>query len=98
MMTRVLVLMASLLSATTPFAAEEEQEQPQKPAPKTVEECLVERVKAETGREFDFFLECCKGLGSKEEECRARWASQVPEKEPPPSEVIESEPGPERPR
>jgi hypothetical protein len=52
-------------------------------APEEIEACLVERVRAEAGREFELFLECCMRLGLDERACREHWASQLPPELPP---------------
>ena len=62
--------------------------------PKDVEQCLLQHARAENGRGFDSFLDCCMRLGLDEKKCREEWAGQVeqvppemppPDSAPPPS-------------
>jgi hypothetical protein len=75
---RILALTSSLLASTA--AAQVDGVLPEE-----IEECLVERVSAEAGREFEFFLACCMRLGLDEQACRERWASQLPPEQLPPA-------------
>jgi hypothetical protein len=78
---------AATLALSMCLSARARAEEPGDSTPKTIEECLEARVIEQTGREYEFFLACCKRLGLGEEACREAWAAQLPEQKVPPGGV-----------